>query len=147
MAYGKSSVTEISLVSNPDHLVRLRRIIGCLADCAGMDSREVHDAKLAITEACANAIHHGAPNPSVDKLTVRISSTRGMVVTEVSDGSGFDSSQLDLKTMPDATSFGIPVMKALTDEVELVQNGKGMTVRFVKRAKRHLRRRWISTRR
>jgi serine/threonine-protein kinase RsbW len=144
MAEGRGTITEVSIPSNPDYLARLRRIIGCLADCAGMDSKEIHDAKLAITEACANAIRHGSPQGQQDKVTIKISAALGTVVTEVTDhGSGFEHKEAGHKSEVNTSGLGIPLMKALTDEVEFLQDVKGMTVRLVKRAKMPSRRRWI----
>ena len=144
MAEGRGTITEVSIPSNPDYLARLRRIIGCLADCAGMDSKEIHDAKLAVTEACVNAIRHGSPQGQQDKVTIKISAALGTVVTEVTDrGSGFEDQETEHKSGTSTGGLGIPLMKALTDEVEFHQNGKGMTVRLVKRAKMPGRRRWI----
>jgi len=135
------TITEVSMPSNPNYLGRLRRIIGCLADCAGMDAKEVHDAKLALTEACANAIRHGSPRGEHDRVTVRFSSALGTVVAEVSDhGEGFDPAALTARHSSELGGLGIPLMEALTDEVEFLRNGGGMTVRLVKRAKSPLRR-------
>lgn len=138
-------VTEVSIKSNPDYLSRLRRIIGCLADCAGMDAKEVHDAKLAVTEACANAIRHGSPQGLEDKVSIKISQMAGTVITEVTDhGSGFNPDEIRPRPIAQPGGLGIPLMKALTDEIEFLKNGKGMTVRLVKRARSPRRRRYTS---
>lgn len=143
MARGSSTVTEVSITSNPDYLARLRRIIGCLADCAGMDAKEVHDAKLAVTEACANAIRHGSPQGPDDKVSIKFSHAGGTVITEVTDhGSGFDPEEVHPRPIAQPGGLGIPLMKALTDEIEFLKNGKGMTVRLVKRASSPYRRRY-----
>ncbi len=144
MADGRGVVTEVSITSNPNYLARLRRIIGCVADCAGMDSREIHDAKLVLTEACSNAIRHGSPHGDSDRVSILISSDPGTVVAEIIDrGDGFDPSEtVDRATRKDG-GLGIPLMRALADEVEFVRSGKGMTVRLTKRAKIPAKRHWV----
>ena len=131
------AITEVSIRSNPEYLERIRKVIDCLSDHAGMDSRECYDTKLAITEACANAIRHGSPNHLSDRVTIRLSSTSGTLVAEVTDlGDGFDPGGTLKSELLEPGGFGIPLMKALTDEVEFVKNGGGTTVRLVKRARR-----------
>jgi len=142
MAYG-ATITEVCIPSNPDYLAWMRRIVGCLADCAGMDPSEVHDAKLAVTEACANAIRHGSPHGADDKVSIRISSTKGSVVTEVTDaGAGFDPKEINARPRTEPGGLGIPLMKALTDDVQFEKNGAGMTVRLVKTAQQPRTRRY-----
>jgi serine/threonine-protein kinase RsbW len=136
MSESRKTVTEVSIPSNPNYLERLRRIMGCLADCAGMDTKEAHDAKLAVTEACANAIRHGSPEGGEDKVSIRISATVGTVVTEVTDrGGGFDPAKLVTKPISEPGGLGIPLMRALSDDLQFERNLKGMTVRLVKTAK------------
>lgn len=137
MGDGDRTVIEVRIPSNPDYLARLRRIVGCLAGSVGMGTREVQDAKLAISEACANAIRHGSPRGEADRVTVRFSSAAGTVVAEVTDsGAGFDPDDVPPRRAEQPGGFGLSLMKTLTDEVQFVKNGTGMTVRLVKRAKR-----------
>jgi serine/threonine-protein kinase RsbW len=134
------AITEVSIRSNADYLERIRRIIGCVADQVGLDHKESYDTKLAVTEACANAIRHGSPDPQSDRITIRLSSNSGTFVAEVTDrGVGFDAAALRVPDAPQPGGYGIPLMKALTDEVEFLQNSDGTTVRLVKRARRPLR--------
>jgi serine/threonine-protein kinase RsbW len=136
MQHNKGTVTEVSILSNPGYLPRLRRIVSCLADCAGMDGTEVNDAKLAITEACSNAIRHGSPGGALDRVTVRLLAGAGAVVAEVRDvGEGFDRALVGSHPVTQPGGLGISLMERLTDKVEFVREGKGMTVRMVKRAK------------
>ncbi|MBI2843632.1 MAG: ATP-binding protein [Armatimonadetes bacterium] len=121
--------------SNPDYLSRLRRIVGRLADSAGMSAKEKYDTKLAITEACANAIRHGSPQGIEDRVSVRFSTISGAVVAEVTDrGGGFDPTGLHSRPTTEPGGLGIPLMRAMTDGVEFLKNGSGMTVRLIKRA-------------
>jgi serine/threonine-protein kinase RsbW len=140
MPEATGTVTEIFIPSDPNYLSRLRTIVGRLATCAGMDLREVHEAKLAVSEACANAIRHGSPLGQDDRISIKLHFGSNTVVAEITDrGTGFDPSTYrpELRTTPGG--YGIPLMKALTDQVEFEKNGKGMTVRLVKRAKRQLK--------
>lgn len=136
MSENRQTVTEVSIPSNPNYLERLRRIVGCLADHAGMTTKEAHDAKLAVTEACANAIRHGSTEGTDDKVSIRISSAGPTVVTEVTDrGEGFDPAKLVTRPISEPGGLGIPLMRALSDDLQFERSLKGMTVRLVKTAK------------
>lgn len=142
MQHSAATITEVCIPSNPNYLARLRRIVGCLADYAGMDTKEVHDAKLAVSEACANAIRHGSPRGEEDKINVKFSFSGGTVVTEITDpGDGFDPTNLPERAATQPGGYGLSLMKSLTDEVEFLKDGHGMTVRLVKTAKSPRRRR------
>lgn len=107
-----------------------------------MSSQEAQDTKLAITEACANAIRHGSPAGANSGVTIRLVARAGGMVAEVTDsGDGFD---VDLIPPPAPAErpggLGIPLMKALADRVEFFRNAKGMTVRLVKMVRGGVRR-------
>lgn len=139
-----ATITEVSIRSNPNYIERIRKIIGCMADHVGMTGKECYDTKLAVTEACANAIRHGSPDQQKDRITIRLSSTREAVVAEISDpGEGFDPAALTLAHEPHPGGHGIPLMKALMDELDFQKNPTGTTVRLVKRVKTPKRHRLI----
>lgn len=135
----------ISIDSRPEHLTRLRTIVGCLAEDVGMSSRETQDTKLAITEACANAIRHGSPDGANSAVTIRLLARPGGMVAEVTDnGNGFDVDSLPAPAPAERSGgMGIPLMKALADRVEFFRDAKGMTVRLVKMVKGSVRGRSI----
>jgi serine/threonine-protein kinase RsbW len=145
------STTEvcISIDSRPEHLPRLRTIVGCLADDLGMSSQEAQDTKLAITEACANAIRHGSPDGPESGVLIRLITDAGGILAEVTDhGRGFDVNTLITPEPAERVGgLGIPLMKALSDRVEFFRTAKGMTVRLVKKVRRTMGRRTPGVRR
>lgn len=147
MIEGKGIVTEVSIKNNPGYLSRLRLIIGCHADCAGMNRKETYDAKIAVTEACTNAIRHGGSDCDKDRITIRVSSAGGAVEAEVTDlGEGFDPTEIVARQRTEPGGYGIPLMRKLTDEIEFLRNGRSMTVRILKRASSGRRNRHPRTR-
>lgn len=142
MSAGSDPVTEIKVASSPNYLPHLRKIIACIAASAGMDTQEIQDAKLALNEACANAIRHGSPKGDDNFIHIRLSRHDRSVITEVTDeGSGFDPADVAVRDPARPGGLGIPLMKALSDRVEFEQNGKGMTVRLTKQARNGHKRR------
>ncbi|MDO8683322.1 MAG: ATP-binding protein [Armatimonadota bacterium] len=139
----------ISIDSRPEYLPRLRTVIGCLAENMGMSTQEMQDTKLAITEACANAIRHGSPDGEQNAVVIKlVTSSRGFVAEVTDQGAGFDADTLVPNTILEKPGgLGIPLMRAMADRVEFLRNAKGMTVRLLKKVKGSVGRRRISLRR
>ncbi len=71
-----AALTKVSLKSCPYYLPRVRKIVGCLAEGIGMDEREIDEARLALSEACANAIRHGSPRGGEDNVRITFRARR-----------------------------------------------------------------------
>ena len=140
----KATELSITIDSRPDHLSRLRKVIGCLAAKAGMTSDEIQDTKLAVTEACANAIRHGSPDGEDSTVQIKLVADSSGMLAEVSDqGWGFDIDSLVIPAPAErAGGLGIPLMRALSDRVEFLRTTEGMTVRLFKRVRTRPRRRF-----
>lgn len=127
------AVTEVKIASVANYLPRLRRIIACFAQSLGMTEQEEHDTKLAVTEAFANAIIHGSPDGASNSVMLRLYASDQTIVAEITDeGSGFNPGDLISRDKLEPGGLGIPLMHALTDDVEFERNGHGMTVRLRK---------------
>jgi len=102
-------------------------------DC-GFDFADVCDIALAVGEACNNATEHGHVPSGHFSLGCTFDGID--LVIEVSDnGVGFDVQTLaetSSRRMPDR-GMGIFLMRTLMDRVEHNCEGKGTTVRLLKR--------------
>jgi serine/threonine-protein kinase RsbW len=102
-----------------------------------LEPLRVNDLCLAVSEACANAIdayndegRGGAP------VRVRLAVDAERIQIEISDlAGGFDADSVD---PTDATAhvsrergLGLPLMRILTDEMEVTSTGHGTAVRLV----------------
>jgi serine/threonine-protein kinase RsbW len=131
------AVTEVKVASSPVHLPRVRKIITCFARSLGMSEQEEHDTKLAVTEAFANAIRHGSPDGDSSSVILRLFASDHTIVAEITDeGAGFDPASLHPRETFQPGGMGIPLMRALTDDVEFERNRCGMTIRIRKKASR-----------
>jgi len=140
---------ELDVPARPEFLSLVRSIVTLIAETGSkLPDRRIEDLRLAVTEACANAIDAERRKPEVERkpVVVRCDLEADYVMVEVHDeGGGFDPSAL--KPHPDVTKparlmfergLGIPLMRELTDELEFRQEGGGTTVRLTLTA--HLRR-------
>lgn len=95
----------------------------------------VFDLKVALGEALANALRHGACQAGESNVLVRVIAYPDRVVVEVEDnGPGFDGTPRDSRDLYAPSGRGVMFMKALTDRVEFAAADSGGTlVRLMKR--------------
>jgi serine/threonine-protein kinase RsbW len=95
--------------------------------------------KVALSEACANAVCHGSPRGALNHVHVRYEVRDQCLSVEVEDeGCGFRPASIAL---PDSSEFkpsgrGVFIMKTLMDDVEYEPTSHGTRVRLTKRLPR-----------
>jgi serine/threonine-protein kinase RsbW len=127
----------LTLDARPENLALTRLALAGVAANAGAPREIVADLKLAVTEACTNAIQHaygGAEGAGT--IVVRYSGEPGLLSIEIEDsGYGFEPDA------PPETSgqngagngMGLMIIRVLTDELEISSTGTGTRLRLVKR--------------
>jgi len=125
---------KISLPGKPEYVSIARLTASVIANQMGFNIDDVEDIKVAVGEACNNAVLHGKSHEEVFEIQFEVQEKR-MVIEVRDNGNGFD---LDEYQAPDPgelreNGLGIFIMKALMDEVDFipVQNN-GTTIRLVK---------------
>jgi serine/threonine-protein kinase RsbW len=95
----------------------------------------VADLKLALTEACSNAIRHAYPNGEGRVHIVYDLQPDRLVIEVVDDGEGFDPERAsdDADGLVEG-GLGIAIIRAIADELEIGvgDRGRGSRLRFVK---------------
>jgi len=135
-----ADVVALEIPARAEFVALARLVVSAMAatDIQLADER-VDDLKLAVSEACTNAIEaHGAIETAErGRLSCR-ADDRGLEVSIEDRGSGFDPSRLPDHppvTDPDRLKFerglGIPLIRALVDEVEITSSQGGTAVRLV----------------
>ena len=98
---------------------------------------ELEDIKLAVGEASANAVRHGAAAPPC-KVGVRMERRARCLKISITDrGCGFDPASVR-PLAPDSldeTGRGIAIMRALVDKVRFRFNHPGTRVELTKRVR------------
>ncbi len=135
-------VVELEIPARAEFVALARLVVSAIAasDSTLADER-IDDLKLAVSEACTNAIEaHGAISTD-ERVLLRCSADGGTVEVSIQDrGRGFDPAQLPDHppvTDPDRLKFerglGIPLIRALVDEVEFSSSDQGTAVRLLMR--------------
>jgi serine/threonine-protein kinase RsbW len=132
-------VVELEIPARPDYLALTRLLASSIASLAApLADGRVDDLRLAVSEACANAME-AYDEPSGRTVVVRWTIGKEALAVEVLDrGAGFDPESLPEHppvTHPVRLEFerglGIPLIRALTDELIFDSNPAGTRVRFV----------------
>ncbi|KAB3533821.1 histidine kinase [Alkaliphilus pronyensis] len=126
---------KLSIPNKPEYVSVVRLTVAAIANRMGFNVEDIEDIKIAIAEACTNAITHGKKEDKNnfdiefivkdDKLTMVVcDSGRGCITDEISVPNLND---------PKEGGLGIFIIKSLMDEVEITSNlGKGTIIRMSK---------------
>ena len=133
-------VVELEIPARAEFVALARLLVSAMAssDTLLPDDR-IDDLKIAVSEACTNAIEAYAGRDAVERVLVRCHAHHDRLVIDIEDrGEGFDPAALPDHppvTDPDRLKFerglGIPLIRALVDEVEFSSSGGGTAVRIV----------------
>lgn len=128
---------ELEIPARPEYVALARLVVSSLASSRrDLTDDRVDDLKVAVSEACTNAIeaHHSAD--SDDSVVVRCIELEDRLDIEIEDrGSGFDPETLPEHppvTDPDRLNFerglGIPLIRTLVDDVQISSSDDGTKV-------------------
>ncbi|HEX8205333.1 MAG TPA: SpoIIE family protein phosphatase [Solirubrobacteraceae bacterium] len=111
----------VELVGEPAALASFRDALRRWLSEVGAADQEIHDITMATNEACQNAIEH-AYGLSPEPFDVELSRDDGAVVIAVRDRGGWRES------VSEDRGRGLPLMRALMDDVAVEQRPTGSTV-------------------
>ena len=132
-------VVELEIPARPEFVALARLVVSAMASTEpSISDDQVDDLKIAVSEACTNAIEaHGAAETQEGVLVQCWSDDLALRVSVQDRGSGFDPSTLPdhpPPTDPDRLKFerglGIPLIRALVDEVEISSSSAGTQVKL-----------------
>ncbi len=137
-----ASRVRLEIPPRRDHLALVRLVVsGTVAIDRPLPERRVEDLRLAVTEACANAVDAGQRRGTQDPLVIDLELDDDEVaVTVIDRAGGFDLGGLD--PLPAATDpqrlthergLGISLMRSLVDDVTFTRTDDGTAVRLVVR--------------
>ena len=127
----------LTIPARPEYVTLCRLALTGISRLADLPDETVADVKLALTEACSNAVRHAyADGTGVVEIVYELQPDR--LVIEVADGgSGFDAVPARDEERDDLREggLGIAIIRAIADELEIESGdgGRGSRLRFVKR--------------
>lgn len=131
---------ELEIPARPEFVGLARLVVSSLASSRrDIPDDRIDDLKLAVSEACTNAIEAHLDAGREDRVVVRWREGDGHLEVQVRDqGEGFDPESLPEHppvTDPERLNFerglGIPLIRTLVDEVQFDASADGTEVRMI----------------
>jgi serine/threonine-protein kinase RsbW len=133
-----SNSLEFRIPPDARYLSLVRRGLRSLAESAGFAKEDVADVEVAVSEAVANSMEHGCPDPNEAAVVVKVQTSGDYLIVEVED-------QSDANAIPEAPpdldatqerGRGLLMMKTLMDEYRDCRTEHGIRVRMAKQMAR-----------
>lgn len=106
----------------PRHATRARQAFRVYLALLHLDARTESDLESAIGEAIANAVEHGFAQETFFELRCRLEHSILQIEVEGRARTAMMPSKLDRPL--DSRDMGIGIMRALVDDVELLEDGR-----------------------
>ncbi len=123
---------KMEISTNPDYVGIIRLATSGVANKVGFSVDEIEDIKVAVSEACTNAIRHS----EVNYFSIEFKLLQNGLCIEIKDqGKGYDIDSIEAVDLsnPKEGGLGIYIIKTLMDEVEIDSgDGKGTIIKMTK---------------
>jgi serine/threonine-protein kinase RsbW len=125
----------------PDKEVEASAAAASFAEAMRMSADKVDEIRLAVVEACINAIEHSEAADGTMYLTLEVVGTgepEALRITIRDHGMGFDPSAVkepDIHKVihaPGKRGWGLKIIHGLMDDVEIRSDARGTTVVMIK---------------
>ena len=122
--------TEIS--ANPEYVSIIRLTTSGIANKVGFCLDDIEDLKVAISEACTNAIKHSLE----DRFTIIYTMIeKGLTIEIIDNGKGYNTKEVsepDLDNLKES-GMGLFIIESLMDKVNVESTeGKGTSIKMTK---------------
>ena len=132
-----SGVVRLSFPAKPDYLLLARLALSGLARDIPMSDEVLADLKLAVTEACGNAVRHAYPDGVGDVSVSYVVSKNVLEMIVEDQGTGLENRDISDEPIsgPLESGMGISIMRTIVDELDIHTgaDGRGTVVRMSKR--------------
>lgn len=123
---------KMEITANPEYVSIIRLTTSGIANKVGFCIDDIEDLKVAISEACTNAIKHSLD----DRFTIIYSMIEnGLTIEIIDNGKGYDRSVVsepDIDNLKES-GMGLFIIESLMDEVIVEsQEGKGTSIKMTK---------------
>ena len=132
-------ILELEIPARPEYVAIARLVVSSLASSRrNLPDDRIDDLKLAVSEACTNAIEAYGRSQARDRVRIIVQDDDEKLEVDVTDeGPGFDLESLPTHppvTDPSRLNFerglGIPLIRTLVDDVEFASSADGTAVRM-----------------
>ena len=123
---------KIEISANPEYVSIIRLTTSGIANKVGFCLDDIEDLKVAISEACTNAIKHSLE----DRFTIIYTMIeKGLTIEIIDNGKGYNTKEVsepDLDNLKES-GMGLFIIESLMDEVNVESTeGKGTSIKMTK---------------
>lgn len=124
-----NNIDKFVIPSDGKYLSDVRKFVDNKAKSCGFDDSQTYDIKVAVGEACSNAIEHGSPEGTKNQVVISFNCKSSEAVITVQDEGKFKRQVVEY----DADGVhhrgrGMAFMLALMDEVQVKTASSGTEV-------------------
>lgn len=133
-----TDMMKFSVPGKPEYVGTIRMAVSCLANSIGFDVEAIEDIKVAVSEACNNAVCHRSRGSGEYEVYCELSEDR-LVVSVIDKAGGYDIETYTEPCFenPKEGGLGIYIIRALMDEVDIfTEVGIGTRIQMVKYTKK-----------
>jgi serine/threonine-protein kinase RsbW len=127
----------LSFPAKPDYLLLARLALSGIARQLPVEDELLADLKLAVTEACGNAVRHAYPEGVGDVIVAFVVRNDAIEMTVEDRGSGIGLALVPDRPLagPVDSGMGLAIMRTIVDELDVRAgpDGRGTVVRMTKR--------------
>lgn len=131
----KNMTVSLTLPNSPEFVSVARLALSGVAGRMGFNVDDIEDLKVAVSEACTNALKHGSQNQD-EKYYVHYTIEKEKLIIEVCDnGKGIDIEKIKTPDLdhPKESGLGLYIIQTLMDEVEITnRENNGASIRMIK---------------
>ena len=112
---------KMEIASNPQYVSVIRLTTSGIANKIGFCLEDIEDIKVAVSEACTNAIKHSLDNKFSVEYTIF---ENGLTITIIDSGKGYDVDSIDVPNLeePKESGLGLFIIQSFMDELEIKSN-------------------------
>ncbi len=126
---------EVSIPHRAEYVSLIRLTVASIANSMGFDIEDIEDIKVALSEACSNAIMHGGCDVG-DNFLVQFMMEKASLTISVSDfGKGYDKNSIQEPKPGELNEggLGIFIIKSLMDDVHIdTGSSQGTFIKMIK---------------
>ena len=123
---------KMEISANPEYVSIIRLTTSGIANKVGFCLDDIEDLKVAISEACTNAIKHSLE----DRFTIIYTMIeKGLTIEIIDNGKGYNTKEVsepDLDNLKES-GMGLFIIESLMDDVNVESTeGKGTSIKMTK---------------
>lgn len=122
----------MEITTNPDYVSIIRLTASGIANKMGFPIDDIEDIKVAVSEACTNAIKHSKD----DVFNIVFNILDNAINIEIQDnGKGYDVSSISTPDLenPKESGLGLFIIKTLMDDVDIEsEHNQGTKIKMTK---------------